>query len=99
MLMLIYQVYLAAVAEYLPEAIMKSLSAFMDFCYLIRRSDFDESTLTQVRETIQRFHHFHEAFKLSGVCDNFSLPQQHAIVHYPNHIMEFGAPKSQNPDT
>ncbi len=53
MLMLVYQVYLAAVAEYLAEAIMKSLSAFMDFCYLIRRSDFDESTLTQVRETIQ----------------------------------------------
>ncbi|KAK0460266.1 uncharacterized protein EV420DRAFT_1620047 [Desarmillaria tabescens] len=86
------KVYLAAVAEYLPEAIMKALSAFMDFCYLVRRSDFDESTLIQVRETIQRFHHFCEAFKLSGVCDDFSHPRQHAIVHYPSHIMEFGAP-------
>ncbi|KAK0433929.1 uncharacterized protein EV420DRAFT_1282903 [Desarmillaria tabescens] len=86
------KVYLAAVAEYLPEAIMKTLSAFMDFCYLVRCSDFDESTLNQVKETIRRFHHFREAFKLSGVRESFSLPRQHAIIHYPSHIMEFGAP-------
>ncbi|PBK73224.1 hypothetical protein ARMSODRAFT_987174 [Armillaria solidipes] len=60
------KVYLAAVAGYLPDSIMKALSAFMDFCYLVQRSDFNES--------------------------NFSLPRQHAIVHYPSHIMEFSAP-------
>lgn len=64
----------------------------MDFCYLVRRSDFDETTLKQVRDTIQRFHHYREAFRQAGVRDDFSLPRQHAIVHYPSHIMEFGAP-------
>ncbi|KAK0439300.1 uncharacterized protein EV420DRAFT_1623207 [Desarmillaria tabescens] len=86
------QVYLSAVAEYLPESIMKALSAFMDFCYLVRRSDFSESSLHKVQDTIQRYHHYHEAFKVSGVQEDFSLPCQHAIIHYPSHIMEFGAP-------
>lgn len=64
----------------------------MDFCYLVRRSDFDEQTLQLVKEAIQRFHHYQEAFRVTGVRDDFSLPRQHAIVHYPTHIMEFGAP-------
>ncbi|KAK0432102.1 uncharacterized protein EV420DRAFT_1655982 [Desarmillaria tabescens] len=82
----------AVVSDYLPESIMRCLSAFMDFCYLIRHSDFDETTLKQVQDTIQRFHHYHEAFRVAGVHEDFSLPRQHAIVHYPSHIMEFGAP-------
>ncbi|PBK70781.1 hypothetical protein ARMSODRAFT_987857 [Armillaria solidipes] len=86
------KVYLAAVSDYLPESIMRCLSAFMDFCYLVRWSDFDETTLKQVRDTIQQFHHYYEAFRLAGVHKDFSLPRQHTIVHYPSHIMEFGAP-------
>ncbi|PBK88775.1 hypothetical protein ARMGADRAFT_1033762 [Armillaria gallica] len=73
---LVEWVYLAAVTEYLLEAIMKSHSAFMDFCYLIQQSNFDKSTLTQVRETIQQFHYFCKAFKLSGVHDLI----QHGLV-------------------
>ncbi|SJL10859.1 uncharacterized protein ARMOST_14254 [Armillaria ostoyae] len=86
------KVYLAAVTEYLLESIMKCLSAFMDFCCLVRRSDFDEQTLKSVKDAVQRFHHYQEAFQVTGVCDDFSLPRQHAIVHYPTHIMEFSAP-------
>lgn len=29
---------------------------------------------------------------MTGVRDSFSLPRQHSVVHYPVHIMEFGAP-------
>ncbi|KAK0196374.1 hypothetical protein F5146DRAFT_1099011 [Armillaria mellea] len=31
---------------------------------------------------------------IAGMHDDFSLPRQHAIVHYPSHIMEFGTPNS-----
>ncbi|KAK0445666.1 uncharacterized protein EV420DRAFT_1622636 [Desarmillaria tabescens] len=86
------KVYLAAVSDYLPESIMRCLSAFMDFYYLVWHSDFDETMLKQVRDTIQCFHHYREAFRVAGVHEDFSLPRQHAIVHYPSHIMEFGAP-------
>jgi len=64
----------------------------MDFCYIVCRNDIDESALEKIEELIRRFHHYREAFRMSGVRDNFSLPRQHSIVHYPAHIILFGAP-------
>ncbi len=76
----------------MPEPIMKAFSAFMDFCYVVRRADLDEDSLTEVETLIARYHHFREAFRSTGVRDNFSLPRQHSMPHYPHHIREFGAP-------
>lgn len=46
------QVYLAAIADYMPESIMNCFSAFMDFCYLVRRPDLDENSLKEVQTLI-----------------------------------------------
>jgi hypothetical protein len=86
------QVYLPTIAEYVPAEMLKALSAFLDFCYLARRTDFDEDTLHSIHKCIQRFHQHHEIFRTSGVCENFSLPRQHALLHYLQHIHNFGAP-------
>ncbi|KAL6298938.1 hypothetical protein BKA93DRAFT_753777 [Sparassis latifolia] len=86
------KVYLPAIAEYVPAEMVQALSAFLDFCYLMRRTDFDEDTLTMVQNCIQRFHCHREIFRSCGVHQDFSLPRQHSIIHYPEHIREFGAP-------
>ncbi|KAJ3980770.1 hypothetical protein F5890DRAFT_1418942 [Lentinula detonsa] len=86
------KIFLPAVAEYLPEDIMKCLSAFLEFCYLVRRSDIDENCLKSIQRTIETFHHYRDSFKTLGVREHFSLPRMHSIVHYPLLITEFGAP-------
>ncbi|KAF5328289.1 hypothetical protein D9758_018165 [Tetrapyrgos nigripes] len=86
------KVYLAAIAEYLPDEMVKCFAAFLDFCYLVRRVDFSETTLAEVQETLNRFHHYRVVFLQTGVRDDFNLPRQHAMMHYVQHIMEFGAP-------
>lgn len=86
------EVYIPAVAEYLPEDIMNCLTSFLDFCYLVRRSDIDENSLATIRTTINQFHHYREIFRASGVRKHFSLPRMHSMVHYPHLIMEFGVP-------
>ncbi|KAF9061853.1 hypothetical protein BDP27DRAFT_1484790 [Rhodocollybia butyracea] len=57
------KVYLPAVAEYLPEEMMKCLSSFLNFCYLVRRSDIDENLLNEIHTALNEFHHHHEAFR------------------------------------
>lgn len=73
--------------------IVKALSAFLDACYLARRADITETTLTAFKNALNRFYTHREIFRQSGVRpDGFSLPRQHSLSHYPHLIKEFGAP-------
>jgi hypothetical protein len=86
-------VYLPAIKGLVPPGIVEALSAFLDFCYLVRRSDFDEDTLDAVDASVQNYHQRREIFRELGVRpDGFSLPRQHAMTHYRPHIENFGAP-------
>ncbi|KAF8915774.1 hypothetical protein CPB85DRAFT_1374970 [Mucidula mucida] len=86
------KVYLAAIAEYMDERITKAFAAFLDFCYLVRRTDITEDDLDKINKCIEDFHHYREVFIEAEVREDFNLPRQHAIVHYIQHIIQFGAP-------
>ncbi|KAH7903397.1 hypothetical protein BJ138DRAFT_1194342, partial [Hygrophoropsis aurantiaca] len=87
------KVYLPAIAEYVPVQIVQCLRAFLDFCYLVRRSEIAEDTLKEVESALRCFHETREIFRDSGVRPTgFSLPRQHSLVHYIRLIQEFGAP-------
>ncbi|PBK81654.1 hypothetical protein ARMGADRAFT_1048787 [Armillaria gallica] len=88
------KVYLPAVADYLPEEMTQCLASFLDFCYLVQHADFDEDTLNQVDTAVTRFHLHHNIFITTGVRDSISLPCQHSLVHYRQHILDFGAPNA-----
>jgi hypothetical protein len=89
----LFQVYLPAIKDLVPPKIVQALSAFLDFCYLVRRADFDEATLDAVDDAVKRFHEHREIFRDVGVRPNgFSLPRQHSIIHYRRNIEDFGAP-------
>ncbi|KAF7333127.1 hypothetical protein MVEN_02378200 [Mycena venus] len=86
------KIYLPAVKEFIPSQMVKSFNAFLDFCYLVRRPDFVESSLDSLDAALQRFHEHREIFCTTGVRDGFSLPRQHSLVHYRPNIELFGAP-------
>lgn len=72
---------------------VRALSAFMDFCYLVRRSVITEDTLAEIEQALARFHQERTVFEEAGVRPNgFSLPRQHSLSHYRQLIQMFGAP-------
>lgn len=72
---------------------VKALAAFLDFCYLVRRPSINQDQLHTIQEALDRFHRYREVFKTTGVREKgFSLPRQHAMMHYIAHIIAFGAP-------
>lgn len=84
--------FLPAIVGHVPPQMVRAIAAFMEFCYLVRRSQLDEDTLDRINMAITRFHQEREIFKETGVRDNFSLPRQHSISHYRSLIQQFGAP-------
>lgn len=72
---------------------VSAFSAFLDFCYLVRRSIHTEDTIRQIEEALAKFHHERKIFEDVGVRDEgLSLPRQHSLVHYVEVIQQFGSP-------
>ncbi|KAJ7195388.1 hypothetical protein GGX14DRAFT_575707 [Mycena pura] len=61
---------------------VKTIAAFMDFCYLVRRNAISASDLTDIKNALARFHRYRKIFIATGVRIDISLPRQHALVHY-----------------
>jgi hypothetical protein len=86
-------VYLPAIAGYVPPQMLRAISSFMEFCYLIRRSVLDDDDLDAIDHALAKFHQERTIFETEGVRpDGFSLPRQHSLSHYRLLITEFGAP-------
>ncbi|KAG6839004.1 hypothetical protein C0991_006648 [Blastosporella zonata] len=87
------KVYLPAIVGYVPPQMVRSIAAFIEFCYLVRQSVIDEDNLVAIEGALAKFHHERVIFEHEGVRpDGFSLPRQHSMVHYRHLIQEFGAP-------
>ena len=72
---------------------VKAVAAFLDFCYLVRRPSINQDHLSAIQEALDRFHKHRKVFQTTGVREKgFSLPRQHAMMHYVGHIIAFGAP-------
>ena len=85
--------YLPAIEGHVPDKMVKAIAAFLDFCYLVRHPSINQDHLRAIQEAINRFHLHRKVFQTTGVREKgFSLPRQHAMVHYINHIIAFGAP-------
>ncbi|KAK6971517.1 hypothetical protein R3P38DRAFT_3336719 [Favolaschia claudopus] len=74
------KVYLPAIEGHVPPQMLRAFSAFLDFCYLVRRNTINEATLTAINGALARYHKERVIFEESGVCPNgFSLPRQHSL--------------------
>ncbi|KAJ7246229.1 hypothetical protein C8J57DRAFT_1523787 [Mycena rebaudengoi] len=87
------KVYLPAIEGYVPNQMLRAFSAFLEFCYLVRRNILNEDSLAEIDAALARYHLERSIFEQEGVCPNgFSLPRQHSLVHYRALIQQFGAP-------
>ncbi|KAA1472182.1 hypothetical protein DENSPDRAFT_778039 [Dentipellis sp. KUC8613] len=87
------KVYLPAICGHVPVRMVRCLKAFLDFCYLARRSSHDEAALTSMQDALSQFQRDREVFREEGSrADGFSLPRQHSLRHYVPGIRLFASP-------
>lgn len=88
-----WQVFLPSIAGHVPPSMVQCVAALLDFSYLARRSAHDLESLDAMDEALARFHEHRVVFQEAGIRPNgFSLPRQHALVHYVENIKLFGSP-------
>ncbi|KAJ3792476.1 hypothetical protein GGU11DRAFT_819026 [Lentinula aff. detonsa] len=61
------KVYVAAIAGYVPEDMLRAVATFMDFCYLARRNSHTPDDLHNMELTLDRFHCARQSFIIVGV--------------------------------
>jgi len=77
---------------HLPADVLRTFRALLEFCYIARRDVITEDHLDELQDAISRFHSYREVFAPIRDGKGFSLPRQHAMVHYLELIRLFGAP-------
>ncbi|KAI6103970.1 hypothetical protein EDD16DRAFT_1715038 [Pisolithus croceorrhizus] len=83
------QVYLFTIEGHVPQDIVQTFHAFLEFCYIIQQDVITDDTLSNLKNALDHFHHYHEIFQDIGVhTEGFSLPHQ----HYKALICLFGVP-------
>jgi hypothetical protein len=86
------QVYLPAIEGHVPDDMVQAMCAFLEFWYIAHHNVHDTNSLNALDDALQQFHHHCEIFQMSGVCNDFNLPQQHSLNHYVKLIRAFGSP-------
>ena len=71
---------------------MRTFSAFLEFCYIVRGDVITEDDISELQDSLARFHEYHNIFIETGVRSGFLLPRQHSMMHYHTLIRKFGAP-------
>jgi len=81
---------------FVPLDVVKTVAAFLEFCYIARRNIITDDSLEQLKIALQSIHDsrhiFLGAVRTGDGISEFSLPQQHSMVHYYDHIKNFGSP-------
>ena len=83
------------IQAFVPSQVIETIAAFLDFCYIARRNVITEDSLEQLKAALRKFHKSRQVFAGTARPDDpsaFSLPRQHAMVHYYDHIKNFGSP-------
>ncbi|PSR74958.1 hypothetical protein PHLCEN_2v9424 [Hermanssonia centrifuga] len=86
------KIYLPAIAGHVPNGMVQAIAAFLDFCYLVRRSTINHDALCRIEDALDCFHKHRKIFVTTGVRQTISLPRQHSMKHYVHLIQEYGAP-------
>lgn len=87
------KVYLPAIEGFVPNEIVRTLCALLEFIYIARRNILDTNDIQEMHAALARFHQFREIFVTLGIRDpNTIPPRQHSLMHYPKLIRDFGAP-------
>ncbi|KAH9014908.1 hypothetical protein EDB83DRAFT_2232892, partial [Lactarius deliciosus] len=87
------KVYIPAIKGHVPDEMVQTMHAFLEFCYLARHNIHDTHSLAALDDALKWFHHHCEIFRAFDVRDDgFNLSRQHSLVHYVKLIRPFGAP-------
>ncbi|EJD36538.1 hypothetical protein AURDEDRAFT_19079, partial [Auricularia subglabra TFB-10046 SS5] len=95
----IYAQLLGGLVGRVPGAAVRAARALLDFILIAQYECHSADTLTQLRESLDAFHHDKAIFKRSNpaLAADFNFPKMHMLEHYESGIRRIGT--TDNCDT
>ena len=84
--------YLPAIQGHVPPQLVCTFRAFLEFCCIAWKNFITETDLSALENALSCFYANREILVTSGIREDFLLPRQHSLIHYPHLIWLFGAP-------
>jgi hypothetical protein len=76
--------------------IIRAVRALMDFLYLAQYGSHTSDTISELQDSLTRFHDNKDIFIDLGIREHFSIPKLHSLVHYASSIQLFGTTDNYN---
>ncbi|KAG1810404.1 uncharacterized protein HD556DRAFT_1428451 [Suillus plorans] len=70
------KVYLAAIEGHVPQDVVRTFGAFLEFCYTVRREALTEDDLIKLQDALDHFHQYWEIFKTTGVSKHIKAVKE-----------------------
>ncbi|KAH9932480.1 uncharacterized protein B0H18DRAFT_1115738 [Fomitopsis serialis] len=79
-----------------PVRLVRAVRALLDFVYLAQLPAHTSTTLSQLDDSLARFHANKGVFVDLGIRDHFNFPKLHSLQHYVSGIKMFGTADGTN---
>ncbi|KAG5634826.1 hypothetical protein H0H81_000595 [Sphagnurus paluster] len=82
------KVYIAAIAGRVPDAMVQSISSFMDACYIAHCDDLNEKSIKELEAAVAHFHHFRKIRNFgapNGLCSSITESHHITVIKKPWH--------------
>ncbi|CAE6469638.1 unnamed protein product [Rhizoctonia solani] len=93
------KVFIGVMHGLVPDRVMKTVLAVIDFIYYARLPVHTDTTLQLLDDALARFHEFKDIFVELGIRTDFNINKIHSMVHYSESIRQMGTADGYNTET
>ena len=76
--------------------VVRAVRALMDFLYLAQYGSHTSDTISELQDSLTRFHDNKDVFFDLGIRQDFEFPKLHSLTHYASSIRLFGTTDNYN---
>ncbi|EPS99698.1 hypothetical protein FOMPIDRAFT_53043 [Fomitopsis schrenkii] len=90
------RILLGCLVGCIPNDVMLTFRAILDFIYLAQYPTHDNTTLKYMTDTLELFHKHKDILKELGIRKHMNIPKFHSLLHYIDSIQNLGTTDNYN---
>ena len=93
------RILLGCLVGRIPNDVMLTFRALLDFIYLAQYPTHDDTTLKYMTDALELFHKHKDVLVELGIREHMNIPKLHSLLHYVEAIRRLGCLDGLNTET
>ena len=90
------RILLCCLVGRIPNNVMLTFRALLDFIYLAQYPTHDDTTLKYMKDALELFHKHKDVLVELGIREHMNIPKLHSFLHYVDSIKNLGTTDNYN---